>query len=129
MSKKSQFSEEQIDDFLSKVDLPLEKDKEAIWAEKFNSMVQDDAPAFSKKPAVFRLNWQYGLAASFALLLATIFYLSKPDIFKGMSDPVAESVLTEQDLLADQNIIESLFVEENEFDEWFEEQYLLSSIN
>ena len=33
MSKKSQFSEEQIDDFLSKVDLPLEKDKEAIWAE------------------------------------------------------------------------------------------------
>ena len=85
---------------------PLEKDKEAIWAEKFNSMVQDDAPAFSKKPAVFRLNWQYGLAASFALLLATTFYLSKPDIFKGMSDPVAESVLTEQDLLADQNIIE-----------------------
>ena len=129
MSKKSQFSEEQIDDFLSKVDLPLEKDKEAIWAEKFNSMVQDDASAFSKKPAVFRLNWQYGLAASFALLLATTFYLSKPDIFKGMSDPVAESVLTEQDLLADQNIIESLFVEENEFDEWFEEQYLLSSIN
>jgi hypothetical protein len=36
---------------------------------------------------------------------------------------------TEQDLLADQTMIESLFVEDNEFDEWFEEQYVLSSVN
>lgn len=129
MSKKSEFSDQQINDFMSKVDLPLEKHKEAIWAEKFNSIVKDDTPALSKKPAVFRLNWQYGLAASFALLLATTFYLSKPDIFNGMSDFLSKSALTEQDLLADQNIIESLFVKENEFDEWFEEQYLLSSIN
>jgi hypothetical protein len=36
---------------------------------------------------------------------------------------------TQQDLLADQTMIESLFVEDKEFDEWFEEQYILSSVN
>ena len=36
---------------------------------------------------------------------------------------------SEQDLLADQTMIESLFVDDNDFDEWFEEQYVLNSVN
>jgi len=110
MSDKKQFSDQEINDLLSKVEIPLEKDKDLIWSEKFESLVKEDAIASSKEPSVFQLYWQYGIAASFANLLEIT-----PD--------------TELDLLADQTMIESLFVEDNEFDEWFEEQYVLSSVN
>ena len=37
MKKQPKFSEKNINDFLSKADVPLKKDKERIWDEKFNS--------------------------------------------------------------------------------------------
>ena len=129
MSKKEQFTDGEIDDLFSKAEIPLEKDKDHIWSEKFESLVKDDIVPFSKKSPVFRLYWQYGIAASFAILLAATFYLDSQNTVSQEAKLVETVEGFEQDLLADQTIIESLFVEDNEFDEWFEEQYVLRSVN
>ena len=129
MSKKEQFTDGEIDDLFSKVEIPLEKDKDQIWSEKFESLVKDDVVSSSKKIPVFRLYWQYGIAASFAILLAATFYFDSQNAVSQEAKLVETVEDSEQDLLADQTMIESLFVEDNEFDEWFEEQYVLSSVN
>ena len=129
MSKKEQFTDGEIDDLFSKVEIPLEKEKDQIWSEKFESLVNDDVALSSKKTPVFRLYWQYGIAASFAILLAATFYFDSQNTVSQEAKLVQTLQDSEQDLLADQTIIESLFVEDNEFDEWFEEQYVLSSVN
>ena len=129
MSKKEKFTDGEIDDFFSKVEIPLEKDKDHIWSEKFESLVNDDVALSSKKIPVRRLYWQYGIAASFTILLAATFYFDSQKTVSQQSKLVETLEGSEQDLLADQTMIESLFVEDNEFDEWFEEQYVLSSVN
>ena len=129
MSKKEQFNDGEIEDLFSKVEIPLEKDKNHIWSEKFESLVNDDVALSSKKTPVFRLYWQYGIAASFAILLAATFYFDSQNTVSQEAKLVETVEDSEQDLLADQTMIESLFVEDNEFDEWFEEQYVLSSVN
>ncbi len=129
MSKKEQFTDGEIDDLFSKVEIPLEKEKDQIWSEKFESLVNDDVALSSKKTPVFRLYWQYGIAASFAILLAATFYFDSQNTVSQEAKLVKTVEDSEQDLLADQTMIESLFVEDNEFDEWFEEQYVLSSVN
>ena len=129
MSHKKQFSDQEINDLLSKVEIPLEKDKDLIWSEKFESLVKEDDIASTKKPSVFQLYWQYGIAASFAILLVSTFYFSFQNNASEEANLLEITPDTELDLLADQTMIESLFIEDNEFDEWFEEQYVLSSVN
>ena len=128
MSKKEQFNDGEIEDLFSKVEIPLEKDKNHIWSEKFESLVKEDV-ALSSKNFFFRLYWHYGVAASFAILLAATFYFDSQNTVSQEAKLVETLEDSEQDLLADQTMIESLFVEDNEFDEWFEEQYVLSSVN
>ena len=129
MSHKKQFSDQEINDLLSKVEIPLEKDKDLIWSEKFESLVKEDAIASTKKPSVFQPYWQYGIAASFPILLVSTFYFSFQNNASEEANLLEITPDTELDLLADQTMIESLFIEDNEFDEWFEEQYVLSSVN
>ena len=40
-----------------------------------------------------------------------------------------ELSVPEDELLADEKMIESLFVEDSEFDDWFEERYVLNKLN
>lgn len=129
MNKKQHFSDQEIDDLLSKVDIPLDKDKDLIWADQFESIVKDNRPSLSKEPSVFRLYWQYGMVASFSVLLVATFYLVSQNTISEEAGLVETLDVSEQDLLADQTMIESLFVEDNDFDDWFEEQYVLSSVN
>ena len=129
MSKKGQFTGGEIDDLFSKVDIPLKKDKDLIWAEKFAPLVKDDIAIPNQKTSVFRLSWHYGIAASFVLLLASTFYFNSQNAFQKEDKLLEVAKDSELDLLADQTMIESLFVQDNEFDEWFEEQYVLSSVN
>lgn len=129
MNKKQHFSDQEIDDLLSKVDIPLDRDKDLIWADQFESIVKDNSPSPSKEPSVFRLYSQYGMVASFSVLLVATFYLVSQNTISEEAGLVETLDVSEQDLLADQTMIESLFVEDNDFDDWFEEQYVLSSVN
>jgi hypothetical protein len=69
------------------------------------------------------------MVASFSVLLVATFYLVSQNTISEEAGLVETLDVSEQDLLADQTMIESLFVEDNDFDDWFEEQYVLSSVN
>ena len=64
MSKKEQFNDGEIEDLFSKVEIPLEKDKNHIWSEKFESLVKEDVALVLKKNFCFSFIlalWDRGL--------------------------------------------------------------------
>ena len=128
MNKQPKLSDQEINDFLSKTDVPLKKDKERIWAEKFDSLIADENNAQPVTISLFNFKWQYGLAASFAILIAVTIYLNPVEKTQTRKDFV-ELGVSEDELLADEKMIESLFVEDSEFDDWFEERYVLNTLN
>ena len=128
MNKQPKFSDQNINDFLSKADVPLKKDKELIWTEKFNSLIADENKAQPVNISFFNFKWQYGIAASIAIIIAFTIYLKPLDEMQARTDFVELSV-PEDELLADEKMIESLFVEDSEFDDWFEERYVLNKLN
>ena len=128
MNKQPKFSEKNINDFLSKADVPLKKDKERIWDEKFNSLIADENKSQTVTIPWINFNWHYGIAASIAILIAFSIYLNPLEKMQNRTDFV-ELSLPEDELLADEKMIESLFVEDSEFDDWFEERYVLNTLN
>lgn len=128
MNKQPKFSDQNINDFLSKADVPLKKDKELIWTEKFNSLIAPENKPQLDTISWFNFNWQYGIAASIAIIIAFTIYLKPVEKMQARSEFVELSV-PEDELLADEKMIESLFVEDSEFDDWFEERYVLNTLN
>jgi hypothetical protein len=128
MNKQPKFSHKNINDFLSKADVPLKKDKELIWTEKFNSLIADENKPQPVSIPWFNFNWQYGIAASIAIIITFTIYLKPLEKIQARTDFVELSV-PEDELLADEKMIESLFVEDSEFDDWFEERYVLNTLN
>jgi hypothetical protein len=128
MNKQPKFSDQNINDFLSKADVPLKKDKELIWTEKFSSLIAPENKPQLDTISWFNFNWQYGIAASIAIIIAFTIYLKPVEKMQARSEFVELSV-PEDELLADEKMIESLFVEDSEFDDWFEERYVLNTLN
>ena len=128
MNKQPKLSDQEINDFLSKTDVPLKKDKERIWAEKFDLLIADENNTQPVTISLFNFKWQYGLAASIAILIAVTIYLNPVEKNQTRTDFV-ELGVSEDELLADEKMIESLFVEDSEFDDWFEERYVLTTLN
>lgn len=128
MNKQPKFSDQKINNFLSQADVPLGKDKEQIWAEKFDSFIADENKPQPVTISLFNLNWRYGIAASIAILIAVTIYLNP---LENMQNRMAfgELSATEEELFADETMIESLFIEDSEFDDWFEERYVLNVVN
>ena len=128
MSKQAKFSDKNINDFLSKADVPLKKDKEFIWTEKFNSLITHENKPQPVTISWFNFNWQCGIAASIAIIIAFTIYLKPLEKMQARADFVELSV-PEDELSLDEKMIESLFVEDSEFDDWFEERYVLNALN
>lgn len=127
-------SEQEINNFLNKVKIPLGKSKEEIWAEKFDKVVLSEGPQQSKKTntstkirSFFHYKWTYAVAASVMVLLTVNHYNSVIKHDNAIED---QSIMFSDEIVASNDItIESLFVEDNEFDDWFEEEYVLQIIN
>tara|TARA_B100000963_G_scaffold206372_1_gene179726 strand:- start:6430 stop:6816 length:387 start_codon:yes stop_codon:yes gene_type:complete len=128
MKKEKQFSDQEIDDFLSQTKVPLGKDKNLIWNEEFESLINDENKLKSDITSLFKLNWNYGIAASIAILISLIIFLN-PLEYTNTELVSVDFNGTEEELLADETMIESLFVDDSEFDDWFEERYVLNTVN
>ena len=128
MKKEKQFSDQEIDNFLSQTKVPLGKDKNLIWNEEFESLINDENKLKSDITSLFKLNWNYGIAASIAILISLMIFLN-PLEYTNTELISFDFNGTEEELLADETMIESLFVDDNEFDDWFEERYVLNTVN
>ena len=128
MKKETKFSDQEIDDFLSQIEVPLGKDKNLVWNEEFDSLITDENKLKSDITSLFKLNWHYGIAASIAILISLMIFLNPLD-YSNAELVSVDFTLTEEELLADETMIESLFVDDSEFDDWFEERYVLNTVN
>ena len=128
MKKETKFSDQEIDDFLSQTKVPLGKDKNLIWNEEFESLINDENKLKSDITSLFKLNWHYGIAASIAILISLMIFLNPLD-YSNAELVSVDFNGTEEELLADETMIESLFVNDSEFDDWFEERYVLNTVN
>ena len=128
MKKETKFSDQEIDDFLSQIEVPLGKDKNLVWNEEFDSLITDENKLKSNITSLFKLNWHYGIAASIAILISLMIFLNPVD-YSNAELVSVDFTLTEEELLADETMIESLFVDDSEFDDWFEERYVLNTVN
>ena len=128
MKKEKQFSDQEIDDFLSQTKVPLGKDKNLIWNEEFESLINDENKLKSDITSLFKLNWNYGIAASIAILISLMIFFN-PLEYTNTELISVDFNGTEEELLADETMIESLFVDDSEFDDWFEERYVLNTVN
>ena len=131
---KNKNSEQEINDFLNKVEIPLGKSKEEIWAEKFENVVLSEESQQSKKTkttpkvrSLFQYKWTYAIAASITVLLTVTLYNSVVKSDNSIDDQ--NITLSEEIVVSNDTTIESLFVEDNEFDDWFEEEYVLQIVN
>ena len=127
-------SEQEINDFLNKVEIPLGKSKEEIWAEKFENVVLSEESQQTKKTkttpkviTLFQYKWTYAIAASIMVLLTVTLYNSVVKSDNSIDDQ--NITFSEEIVASNDTTIESLFVEDNEFDDWFEEEYVLQIIN
>ena len=131
---KNKNSEQEINDFLSKVEIPLGNSKEDIWAEKFEKVILSKDSQQSKKTkttpkvrSLFQYKWTYAIAASIMVLLTVTLYNSVVKSDNSIDD---KNITFSGEIVASNDTtIESLFVEDNEFDDWFEEKYILQIIN
>ena len=128
MKKETKFSDQEIDDFLSQIEVPLGKDKNLVWNEEFDSLITDENKLKSDITSLFKLNWNYGIAASIAILISLMIFLN-PHEYTNTELVSVDFNGTEEELLADETMIESLFVDDSEFDDWFEERYVLNTVN
>ena len=128
MKKEKKFSDQEIDDFLSQTKVPLGKDKNLIWNDEFESLINDENKLKSDITSLFKLNWNYGIAASIAILISLMIFLN-PLEYTNTELVSVDFNGTEEELLADETMIESLFVDDSEFDDWFEERYVLNTVN
>tara|TARA_B100000575_G_scaffold98097_1_gene78272 strand:+ start:385 stop:771 length:387 start_codon:yes stop_codon:yes gene_type:complete len=128
MKKEKQFSDQEIDDFLSQTKVPLGKDKNLIWNDEFESLINDENKLKSDITSLFKLNLNYGIAASIAIIISLMIFLN-PLEYTNTELVSVDFNGTEEELLADETMIESLFVDDSEFDDWFEERYVLNTVN
>tara|TARA_B100001029_G_scaffold178571_1_gene185652 strand:+ start:594 stop:980 length:387 start_codon:yes stop_codon:yes gene_type:complete len=128
MKKETKLSDQEIDDFLSQIEVPLGKDKNLVWNEEFDSLITDENKLKSDITSLFKLNWHYSIAASIAILISLMIFLNPLD-YSNAELVSVDFTLTEEELLADETMIESLFVDDSEFDDWFEERYVLNTVN
>ena len=80
-----------------------------------------------KVRSLFQYKWTYAIAASIMVLLTVTLYNSVVKSDNSIDDQ--NITLSEEIVVSNDTTIESLFVEDNEFDDWFEEEYVLQIVN
>ena len=93
-----------------------------------DELINDENKLKSDITSLFKLNWNYGIAASIAILISLMIFFN-PLEYTNTELVSVDFNGTEEELLADETMIESLFVDDSEFDDWFEERYVLNTVN
>ncbi|MBF12487.1 MAG: hypothetical protein CMC63_09955 [Flavobacteriaceae bacterium] len=115
MSNKLHNKEDQMDHLFEGMKIRFDKSKDTVWEEIFEDTIKSENP----NSKIIPLNWTWTIAASVLLLVALNFFYSNQISETNISD---DSIALEQS-----SIVESLLIEDQELDIYFDE-YLLNAI-
>tara|TARA_B100001564_G_scaffold136437_1_gene114462 strand:+ start:19 stop:402 length:384 start_codon:yes stop_codon:yes gene_type:complete len=115
MSKKENLENKEIDSLIKGLNISYSKSKEEIW-EKVNSKLNIESKPKTNQESnnIFQLNWKFSMAASILVIIGVSwFFNNQQNIIGNQQLDDFESINIENS-----SIVETLFIEENQIDEY-----------
>ena len=115
MSKKENLENKEIDSLIKGLNISYSKSKEEIW-EKVNSKLNIESKPKTNQESnnIFQLNWKFSMAASIIVIIGVSwFFNNQQNIIDNQQLDDFESINIENS-----SIVETLFIEENQIDEY-----------
>ena len=115
MSKKENLENKEIDSLIKDLNISYSKSKEEIWKEVNSKLNIESLPKTNQKSNnIFQLNWKFSIAASILIIIGVSwFFNNQQNILDNQQLNDFESINIENS-----TIVETLFIEESQIDEY-----------
>ena len=115
MSKKENLENKEIDSLIKDLNISYSKSKEEIWKEVNSKLNIESMPKTNQKTDnIFQLNWKFSMAASILIIIGVSwFFNNQQNIMDNQQLNDFESINIENS-----SIVETLFIEEDQIDEY-----------
>ncbi len=115
MSKKENLQNKEIDSLIKDLNISYSKSKEEIWKEVNSNLNIESLPKTNQKSNnIFQLNWKFSMAASILVIIGVSwFFNNQQNILDNQQLNDFESINIENS-----TIVETLFIEESQIDEY-----------
>tara|TARA_B100001250_G_scaffold167187_1_gene143938 strand:- start:319 stop:702 length:384 start_codon:yes stop_codon:yes gene_type:complete len=115
MSKKENLENKEIDSLIKDLNISYSKSKEEIWKEVNTKLNIESMPKKNQKTDnIFQLNWKFSMAASILIIIGVSwFFNNQQNIMDNQQLNDFESINIENS-----SIVETLFIEEDQIDEY-----------
>ena len=115
MSKKENLENKEIDSLIKDLNISYSKSKEEIWKEVNTKLNIESMPKTNQKTDnIFQLNWKFSMAASILIIIGVSwFFNNQQNIIDNQQLNDFESINIENS-----SIVETLFIEESQIDEY-----------
>ena len=115
MSKKENLENKEIDSLIKDLNISYSKSKEEIWKEVNTKLNIESMPKTNQKTDnIFQLNWKFSMAASILVIIGVSwFFNNQQNIIDNQQLNDFESINIENS-----SIVETLFIEEDQIDEY-----------
>ena len=115
MSKKENLENKEIDSLIKGLNISYSKSKEEIW-EKVNSKLNIESKPKTNQESnnIFQLNWKFSMAASILVIIGVSW------VFNNQQNIIGNQQLDgfESINIENSSIVETLFIEESQVDEY-----------
>ena len=115
MSKKEKREDKEIDSLIKELNVSFSKSKEDIWDQVNSKLELESKPTIIQESNnIFQLNWKFSMAASIIIIVGiSWFFNNKQNLIENQKLDVVESISIENS-----SIVETLFIEESQIDEY-----------
>jgi len=115
MSKKENLEKKEIDSLIKGLNMSYSKSQEEIWEEVNSRLNIESKPKTNQKSNnIFQLNWKFSMAASILIIIGVSwFFNNQQNIIDNQQLDDLESINIENS-----SIVETLFIEESQIDEY-----------
>ncbi len=115
MSKKENLENKGIDSLINDLNISYSKSKEEIWKEVNSKLNIESMPKTNQKTDnIFQLNWKFSIVASILIIIGVSwFFNNQQNIMDNQQLNDFESINIENS-----SIVETLFIEEDQIDEY-----------
>ena len=115
MSKKENLENKEIDSLIKDLNISYSKSKEEIWKEVNSKLNIESMPKTNQKTDnIFKLNWKLSMAASILIIIGISW------VFNNQQNIMDNQQLNDFESINIENssIVETLFIEEGQIDEY-----------
>ena len=115
MSKKENLENKEIDSLIKDLNISYSKSKEEIWEEVNSKLNMESKPKINQESInIFQLNWKFSMAASILIIIGVSWF------FNNQQNNIDKQQLNNLESINIENssIVETLFIEESQIDEY-----------